>query len=134
LTKKALAEEARMCFACGPDNPIGLHIKFQFKNGKCMGVFTPGKHHVGYRNIIHGGIIYSALDDVMANILYLKNIKAYTARCKIRYRKVLEVGQSINLIGWIKEENHRLFVLKGEARITEDDILIADCEASFMLA
>jgi acyl-coenzyme A thioesterase PaaI-like protein len=122
-----------MCFACGPDNPIGLHIKFQFKHGKCMGVFTPGEHHVGYRNIIHGGIIYSALDDVMANILYLQNIKAYTARCKIRYRKALEVGQSINLTGWIKEENHCLIVLKGEARMTEDDILIANCEASFML-
>jgi len=134
LTKQILAEEARMCFACGPDNPIGLHIKFQFKDGKCRGIFTPDENHVGYKNTVHGGIVYSALDDVMANILYLQNIKAHTARCKIRYRKALEVGQTINLTGWIEKEHRRLLVLKGEARIAVDNILIADCEASFMIA
>lgn len=123
-----------MCFACGPDNPIGLRIKFQLEDGKCTGVFTPEETHVGYRNTVHGGIIYSALDDVMANVLYLQDMKAHTAKCEIRYRKALEVGQTIKLTGWIAQERRRLVVLKGEARTAADDTLIADCEASFMLA
>jgi len=134
LTRKGLAEAAAMCFACGPDNPIGLQIRFQMKNGICTGVFTPAETHVGYRNTVHGGIIYSALDDVMANVLYLQEKKAHTAKCEIRYRKALEVGQTINLSGWIEQERRRLVVLKGEARTAADDTLIADCEASFMLA
>lgn len=123
-----------MCFACGPDNPIGLQIKFQMTDEICRGLFTPGEMHVGYRNTVHGGIIYSALDDVMANVLYLQERKAHTAKCEIRYRKALEVGQTIKLSGWIEQERRRLVVLKGEARIAADDSLIADSEASFMLA
>ncbi len=134
MTSKSLAEAATMCFACGPDNPIGLQIRFQMEDGKCMGIFTPLENHVGYRNTVHGGIIYSALDDVMANVLYLQDMKAHTAKCEIRYRKALEVGQTIRLIGWVEQERRRLVVLKGEARTAADDTLIADCEASFMLA
>jgi len=134
LTSESLAASATMCFACGVDNPIGLRISFQMQDGKCTGVFTPDENHVGYKNTVHGGIVYSALDDVMANVLYLQDIKAHTAKCEIRYRKALEVGQTINLTGWIQQERRRLVVLKGEARTTADDILIADCEASFMLA
>ena len=123
-----------MCFACGPDNPIGLKIRFEMKDGRCTGQFTANENHVGFENTVHGGIIYSALDDVVANVLYLQDIKAHTARCVIRYRKALEVGETINLSGWIDTKRRRLVVLKGEARTAEGDVLIADCESSFMLA
>jgi acyl-coenzyme A thioesterase PaaI-like protein len=96
--------------------------------------FTANENHVGFENTVHGGIIYSALDDVMANVLYLQNRKAHTARCEIRYRRALEVGQTINLTGWIDNERRRLIVLKGEARLAASDELVADAEASFMLA
>jgi acyl-coenzyme A thioesterase PaaI-like protein len=120
-----------MCFACGPDNPVGLQIRFVLKDGVCTGEFRPNGNHVGYENTVHGGIIFSALDDVMANVLYLQNIKAHTARCEIRYRRALAVGETILLKGWIASERKRLIVLRGEARLA-DDTLVADCEASFM--
>ena len=121
-----------MCFACGPDNPIGLQIRFDLNDGICTGEFTAGRNHVGYENTVHGGIIYCALDDVMANVLYLQNIKAFTARCEIRYRKALEVGQTVRLRGWIESERKQLVVLKGELRLASDDSVVADCQASFM--
>jgi len=124
-------EEARMCFACGPDNPVGLQIRFTLADNVCSGEFRPNRNHVGYENTVHGGIIFSALDDVMANVLYLKNIKAHTARCEIRYRRPLAVDEGIFLKGWIESQRKRLIVLKGEARLA-DGTLVADCEASFM--
>ena len=120
-----------MCFACGRDNPIGLKIDFRLQGVRCVGAFTPSANHVGYESTVHGGIIYAALDDVMANVLYLQNIKAHTARCEIRYRKPLQIGQTIELAGWIARRRGRLVMLEGEARL--GDVLIADCEASFML-
>lgn len=125
-------EAARMCFACGPDNPIGLKIPFALENGVCSGHFVASELHVGYENTVHGGIIFSALDDVMANVLYLQNIKAHTARCEIRYRQPLKVGMKINLLGWIEQERRRLTVLRGEARLEADDSLVAESEASFI--
>lgn len=125
-------EAATMCFACGPDNPIGLKIRFTLNDGVVSAEFTANEYHVGYENTVHGGIIYSALDDVMANVLYLQNIKAHTARCEIRYRQALEVGRRVRLKGWVESERRRLVVLKGEMRLADDDSLVADAEASFM--
>ena len=68
VPEKPDIERATMCFACGVDNPIGLRIRFRMKGGRCLGEFTPGANQVGYANTVHGGIIYAALDDVMANV------------------------------------------------------------------
>ena len=128
-------EAATLCFACGPDNPIGLQIRFSIdEDGVCRGSFTANENHVGYQNTVHGGIIYAALDDVMANVLYLQNRKAHTARCEIRYRQALEVGQTIHLKGWIENERRRMILLKGEARLDDGGTVVADCESRFMLA
>jgi len=127
-------EAATMCFACGQDNPIGLRIVFKLTDGVVNAEFTADENHVGYENTVHGGIIFSALDDVMANVLYLQNIKAHTARCEIRYRQALEVGRKVSLKGWIESERRRLVVLRGEMRLAGDDSLVADAEASFMKA
>lgn len=126
-------EAATMCFACGKDNPIGLQIEFDFDGETCTAEFTPDQNHVGWQNTVHGGIIYSALDDVTANVLYKQGRKAHTARCEIRYRQALFVGETVNLRGWVDREKGRLVILRGEARRAADNAIVADCEASFML-
>ncbi len=126
-------ETATMCFACGKDNPIGLRIDFEFDGEACTASFTPGPNHVGWENTVHGGIVFAALDDVTANVLYQQCRKAHTARCEIRYRRPLAVGETVSLRGWIVREKGRLVILKGEARRAVDDVLVADCEATFML-
>jgi len=126
-------ESATMCFACGKDNPIGLHIDFAFDGEVCTAEFTPGANHVGWEDTVHGGIIYSALDDVTANVLYKQGRKAHTARCEVRYRQALFAGETIRLKGWVDREKGRLVMLKGEARRAVDDSIVADCEVSFML-
>ncbi len=133
MTENNNIEEAPMCFVCGQDNPIGLQIGFSVQDGICTGRFTPGRHHVGFSDTVHGGIIFSVLDGVMANLLYLRGTKAHTARCEIRYRKALRVGQEIILTGSIESERRRLVSLKGEARLADGGDLIADSSASFML-
>ncbi|MCH7830961.1 MAG: PaaI family thioesterase [Proteobacteria bacterium] len=126
-------EAANMCFACGEENPIGLKIKFSFDGKICSGEFTGTENHVGWENTVHGGIVYSALDDVTANVLSHQGRKAHTARCEIRYRKPLYVGETVVLKGWIEKEKGRLVILRAEARRKSDDVLIADCEAGFMI-
>lgn len=126
-------DPAAMCFACGQENPIGLRIVFDFDGAACRAEFTPDKNHVGWEDTVHGGIIYAALDDVTANVLYKQGRKAHTARCEIRYRQALRVGETIRLKGWIEKEKGRLVMLRGEAVRVADDVTIADCEAAFML-
>ena len=126
-------EDAPMCFACGQDNPIGLKIHFHVDGDECTAEFTPDQNHVGFSDTVHGGIIYTVLDDVTANILYQQGRKAHTARCDIRYRQPARVGELLKLKGWIENERRRLIILKGEIRRASDDAVVADCESSFML-
>jgi acyl-coenzyme A thioesterase PaaI-like protein len=123
-----------MCFACGPDNPIGLKIVFTVDADEiCTAEFTPGPNHLSWEDTVHGGIIYSALDDVMGNIPYARGAVAHTARCEMRYRSPLREGQTVALRGWVEKEKGRLMVIRGEARRKSDKELIAECTASFLL-
>jgi len=123
----------RMCFACGPDNPIGLHIRYTVDDDEvCTAEFTPGENHLSWENTVHGGIIYSALDDVTGNIPYARGLVAHTARCEVRYRQVLRAGETVTLKGWIEKEKGRLMVIRGEARRKKDNELVAECTASFL--
>lgn len=55
-----------MCFACGSENPFGLHMKF-YTDGESVGssVMVPG-HMCGWGNLVHGGIIATLLDETMS--------------------------------------------------------------------
>jgi acyl-CoA thioesterase FadM len=51
----------------------------------------------------------------------------------VRYRQPSRVGEKLLLKGWIENERRRLVVLKGEIRRATDDVLVAECDSSFML-
>lgn len=124
---------ARTCFVCGPDNPIGLHLVFRLEDGLCVSEFTPGPAHVGYPGVVHGGMIYSALDDVMANLLYLNGARAYTASCSIRYRMPASVGEALRLEGRQVERRRNLVKMEGRATRVLDGKVVAVAAATFVI-
>lgn len=126
--------DANRCFVCGPDNPAGLRLRFHIDRlDVCRADFTPGPYHAGYDQLTHGGIVYSALDDVMANWLYLKGVRAHTARCEIRYRQPLAIGTPVLLEGRLVRQKGKVAFLQGRMFRTDDRALVAEAEASFMI-
>jgi acyl-coenzyme A thioesterase PaaI-like protein len=81
----------------------------------------------------HGGILYSALDDVMANWLFLQGARGYTARCEVRYREPLDIGAEVQLEGRLERRKARLAILAARAVRTADGKTIAEAQASFMI-
>ena len=126
--------DANNCFVCGPENPIGLRIVFSLDEGVCRGAFTPSRNHQGFDGVTHGGILFSALDDVMANWLFLQGIRGYTARCEVRYRAPLPLDTAVALEGRCVKEKGRLVVLQGKALRADDGTLVAEAQATFMRA
>ncbi len=123
--------DANGCFVCGPDNPIGLKITFRLEDGVCRAEFTPEPAHQGYDGVTHGGIVFSVLDDVMANWLFLKGVRAYSARSEIRYRDPLPVGTPLLLEGRLKKKKGRFVVLEGRAIRAGDGRTVAEAESTF---
>jgi acyl-coenzyme A thioesterase PaaI-like protein len=54
---------SRMCFVCGIENPIGLHLHFCTDDGgRAIARFRPKPEHQGYPGHLPGGIISTLLD------------------------------------------------------------------------
>ena len=133
MTEPRGRPDANHCFVCGPDNPLGLRLVFRMDGEVCRAEFTPGSFHCGYESLVHGGIIYSALDDVMANWLFLQGIRGHTARCEIRYREPLELGDQLLLEGRLVRRKGRLAMMAGTATRASDNVLVAEAEGTFMV-
>jgi acyl-coenzyme A thioesterase PaaI-like protein len=125
-------EDADNCFVCGPDNPIGLRIPFVFEGDVCRATFVPNENHAGFDGVAHGGIIFSVLDDVMANWLFLQKARGVTAKCEIRYRSPLPIGREITVECRLKRRKGRLVQLESKA-VRDDATVVAEAEASFMV-
>ncbi len=125
--------DANRCFVCGPGNPIGLKLVFRLDGDVCRAEFTPDDIHCGYDGVTHGGIIFSTLDDVMANWIYLKGIRAFTAKCNIRYQDSLPTGTPVLLEGHCIKQKRRLIVMQGKMLRQDDHKVVAETEASFMI-
>ena len=129
----AVGASGSRCFACSPDNPVGLQIPFAIEGERCIGYFTPGPNHVGYDTVVHGGLLFTALDDVMANWLYLQSMQAYTGKASIRYRREARVGETLRLEGQCVRRRARMVLLESRAVVDETDELVCEADATFML-
>jgi len=56
----------RDCFACGPDNPVGMHVPYEFVDDAVEAVFTLDKRFSGAPRFVHGGLVMTVLDEAMA--------------------------------------------------------------------
>ena len=68
-TKEKMPGET-YCFACGPDNPIGLHLDFHFAEEKYVAEKTLPHEYQSYEGVVHGGIVTTMLDEAMGGYLY----------------------------------------------------------------
>ena len=128
-----LASTANRCFVCGPGNAAGLNIRFRFDGAVCRAEFTPSAAHVGYDGVTHGGILFCLLDDVMANVVFLRGERCYTAKAEVRYRQPLPVGTPVRLEGWQQRRKGRLALLEGRVVRQDDDSVVATATGSFMI-
>src|SRR5207245_8937905 len=57
---------SRSCFVCGDSNPIGLKLRLETDGRIVQTQFVPGSELVGFKQTMHGGIVGTLLDEVMA--------------------------------------------------------------------
>lgn len=98
----------------------------------CCAEFTSSDEHAGYPGVTHGGIVFSLLDDVMANWLWLQDIRGMTAKAEIRYRDELPIGVPVRLEGRCANRRGRLALMEGRVVREDDGRVVAEATASFM--
>jgi uncharacterized protein (TIGR00369 family) len=106
------------CFACGPENPAGMHVHFERANPGEEGVradVTLAARYQGWRGIAHGGIVMALLDEAMAHAAGYAGHRGVTASVNVRFRRPVPLEVPIEVRGRVAWQRRN--VLGVEAAI-----------------
>ncbi len=105
------------CFVCGKNNAAGLHADFEvdIADRSIRGTFRPRPEHVGWQDIVHGGIIASLLDEAMVKLAAHLGMPAVSAEMTIRYKAAATPGDEIMVRGRIVDSRNRLILVEASA-------------------
>ncbi len=111
---RGLLPWTRSCFVCGQDNPRGLHAKSRIENGRVVLEYTARETDLGYKHIVHGGILMTLADEVMtwAAIAQTRQV-CVAAEMTFRLRKPVRPGETLRAEGWCEQSNVRLARTRG---------------------
>lgn len=125
-------EDDNYCFVCGRDNPIGLRMNLAFHAGRIHSEFILQKQYQGYKDIIHGGLISSVLDEAMIHVALAQGIKVVTAEMSVRFKSSLLVGEKAVVEAQIIKSGRKL--IEASAFIKGPGLrLIAEAQAKLMV-
>jgi uncharacterized protein (TIGR00369 family) len=124
-------EDDHYCFVCGEKNPAGLNLKFSLKEGKVLTEFTPKKIYQGYKDIVHGGIISTVIDEAMVKVALMQGMPAVTAEITVRFRNPLMAGEKAVVEAEIIKTNRKIIETTAVVK-KEDGTLVAEGNAKLM--
>lgn len=109
------AEQERYarCFACGPENPVGLDLHVTVEGDAAWADFVPTEAHEGWPGFLHGGIAATLLDEVMSYLAYGRGERAMTVRLHIRYRSPAPTGQALHTRAEVVKATRRTLQARG---------------------
>lgn len=88
----------RWCFGCGSDHAAGLHLTITAGEQLAVhGAFTVGEHHQGAPGLAHGGVLATALDEVLGSLNWLLGTPAVTGRLETSFRRPVPVGSILEI-------------------------------------
>jgi len=127
----ATLQDDRRCFACGPENAEGMHLRFEYGDGEAKATFIPAQRFAGWTTLLHGGIIATLLDEAMAHAAIAAGIRAVTGRLEIRFRKAAPMDANLIANGRLESRRGRMLTLS--ATVTGDDgTLYAEAQGRFV--
>jgi uncharacterized protein (TIGR00369 family) len=87
------------CFACGPDNAAGMHLRFTFDKKRQMFVcrFRLDERYMGPPGHCHGGIIATILDEAMGKVNKLRGVIALTSQMTIDYLRPVPLNKRLRV-------------------------------------
>jgi uncharacterized protein (TIGR00369 family) len=123
----------RYCFACGAQNPIGLHMEVSYLEDKAVSKLSLKREFQGWHDIVHGGVVATILDEIMAHAVMHYVGKGVTTSLQITYRIPLPVGEEVHALGYVVERKSRAVVARGEIRRAGNEKVVATGESRFIL-
>jgi acyl-coenzyme A thioesterase PaaI-like protein len=117
-----IGQHYAMCFACGENQPHGLHMRMRAGEGVSVSAeFTVTEAHQGAPGLAHGGVLASALDEALGCLNWLTRVVSVTGHLETDYRRPVPVGATLHLTAWADGVSGRKIYCSAEARLGAPD-------------
>src|SRR6516225_2157853 len=133
ITPMRLLPQTRSCFACGETNPIGMKLRIETDGHIVRTRFVPRGEHVGLKQTVHGGIVSTLLDEMMAWACAVQTRRfTFCAELNVRFLRPLRPAEAIIAQGeLITNRRDRLYEAKAELR-NQQGIVLATATGKYL--
>ncbi len=123
------------CFVCGKDNPQGFQIQVRYSEAELAAEteLSIPREYQGWADVIHGGILATLLDELMAHAVWHFAGPGLTLGMEIRFHKPLKPGELIRVRGVMHTPNGSRRLAAGEIIRIADGQRIASGTSRFLL-
>lgn len=121
------------CFVCGDQNEIGLKAVFTFDGSTARTTVTARRMFEGYKDIYHGGILATLLDEVMIKAILAEDILAVTAEMTVKFKAPVPIGEELTFTGRIVNRKRRLLQTEG-AVVGKSGVVYATASGKYIEA
>lgn len=110
------------CFGCGPDNPAGLALQVFQVGDEVLTDLSFDHRHAGAHGVVHGGVLASACDDLMAFLLYVVQQPAVTRSLLVDYLAPVPVDEPHRIVARITAREGRRLTMRAEGSAANGDV------------
>ncbi len=123
------------CFVCGKDNPKGFKIQVRYHEAEFAAEteLTLPREYQGWANVIHGGILSTLLDEMMAHAVWRFAGPGLTLSMEVRFHQPLKPDDPILVRGVLHTKNGSRRLAEGEIIRLADGSRIASGKSRFLL-
>jgi len=109
----------RLCFGCGPDNPIGLKLSFQWDGQTARSEFTPGPVHQGWPGVVHGGIIACLLDEASSYAALFAGMYCVTAEMRVKLTNPAPIDEPLIITSSVIKKTRKLVETRASVSLKD---------------
>src|SRR5262245_45296602 len=96
------------CYGCGKDNKRGLGLDFYAEGDSVVADFVPDPDHGGYGQVVHGGVVATAIDEALGWAIFgLREKLGVTTELKVQFEQPVLCGKTYAVRGKIDKEDDR---------------------------
>jgi uncharacterized protein (TIGR00369 family) len=107
------------CFACSPDKPGGLGMKFFLDGEEVVCLWEPDSRFQGYHGVLHGGIQSTLMDEIASWLVFVRlKTAGVTSKMTVEFLRPVHISRGrIKLTASLTETRGR--VARIETRLLD---------------
>ena len=116
------------CFACGRNNPFGLHLEWfnNYEKKQVETTFELSDNFCSYPGTVHGGIVATILDETSGRAILLNNDFNHlmvTLKMEVVYKHNTPTNTPLKAIGRVLRYTAKRAQVEGEIQLPDGTVL-----------